>query len=486
MPNSPLVLDYASVLDTAVGATHGLSVAEIDRAAGAVADVVQHIEQERGAGHHRYRELPADRVMLKTVQAAVQRYAGKFENLVVLGIGGSALGNIALQTALNPAYYNLLSGRAGARAATRPVQSPAATGRRGPRLFVMDNVDPVQLGNLLDLLGPTLRRTLFNVISKSGETAETASQFLIVQDLITRRLGKRALTKNIVVTTDPEAGTLREIVTAVGYDTLSVPPGVGGRFSVLSAVGLFSAGLCGIKIEKLLAGAAAMGDRVGLPDVHKNPAAMLALLLHAFYVRGKRLHVMMPYSYQLKDLADWYRQLWAESLGKQRDRDGQPVIVGPTPIKALGATDQHSQVQLYREGPNDKVFIFLEVVKFARDVRIPRVAGTPEALRYLQGRSLGTLLNAEKRATEFALVASQRPCLTLRFPAIREHTVGQFILLWEAATSIAGGLLNINAYDQPAVQLGKEYTFALLGQQGYESQAAELRRFAQRSVTHVV
>ncbi len=509
MASPALQLDYASVLDTAVGATHGLSVAEIDRAAGAVAEVVQRIEQERATGHHRYRELPGDRAMLKTVQAAVRRYAGRFENLVVLGIGGSALGNIALQTALNPAYYNLLSGRAGARAATwstdyqsvrrrspattdrrgstatRPVQSPAAQ-RRGPRLFVMDNVDPMQIGNLLDLLGPALRRTLFNVISKSGETAETAAQFLIVQDLLARRLGKKALTSNIVVTTDPESGTLHDIVDAVGYDTLPVPPGVGGRFSVLSAVGLFSAGLCGMKIDKLLAGAAAMGERVSLPDVRKNPAAMLALLLHAFYVRGKRLHVMMPYSYQLKDLADWYRQLWAESLGKQRDRDGQPVIVGPTPIKALGATDQHSQVQLYREGPNDKVFIFLEVAKFARDVRIPRVAGTPAALRYLEGRSLGALLNAEKRATEFALVASQRPCLTLRFPAVTEHTVGQFILLWEAATSIAGGLLNINAYDQPAVQLGKEYTFALLGRPGYEAQAVELQRFAQRDASYVV
>ena len=476
MPSPALQLDYANVLDTAVGATHGLTVAEIDRAAGTVREVVRRIEQERTAGQHRYRELPGDRAMLKTVQAAVRRYAGRFDNLVVLGIGGSALGNIALQTALNPAYHNLLSGRAGARAATR----------RGPRLFVMDNVDPVQFASLLDLLGPSLRRTLFNVISKSGETAETASQFLIVQDLVARRLGKKALTTNIVVTTDPESGTLRELVDAVAYHALPVPPGVGGRFSVLSAVGLFSAGLCGIKIDKLLAGAAAMGERVGLADVRQNPAALLALLLHAFYVRGKRLHVMMPYSYQLKDLADWYRQLWAESLGKQRDRDGQPVIVGPTPIKALGATDQHSQVQLYREGPNDKVFIFLEVAKFARDVRIPRVAGTPAALRYLEGRSLGALLNAEKRATEFALVASQRPCLTLRFPAVTEHTVGQFILLWEAATSIAGGLLNINAYDQPAVQLGKEYTFALLGRPGYEAQAAELRRFAPRAATCVV
>lgn len=470
MAGTALQLDYGNMLDYAVGPAHGLSAAEVKRAEGEVKEVVARIERERKAGLHRYRELPHDPQMLKQVRAAVRRHAGKFENLVVLGIGGSALGNIALQTALNPPYHNLMGSRT----------------RRGPRLFVMDNVDPVQFANLLEVLATGLRKTLFNVISKSGETAETAAQFLIIRDLLARKLGKKALTRNVLVTTDPDGGTMREIVEADGFDALPVPPGVGGRFSVLSAVGLFSAGMCGIKIDKLLAGAAAMGARVGLRTVRKNPAAMLALLLHAFYVRGKRLHVMMPYSYQLKDLADWYRQLWAESLGKRHDLEDRAVNLGPTPIKALGATDQHSQVQLYREGPSDKVFIFLEVDKFARDVKIPRLAGTPEALRYLQGRSLGRLLSAEKRATEFALVASNRPCLTIRFPVVSEDTVGQFIMLWEATTSIAGGLLNVNPYDQPAVQMGKDFTFALMGRKGYQKQADQFARFARRGGRHVV
>lgn len=470
MPNPPIQLDFAHVLAAAVGPAHGLGPAEIRRAQPAVKEIVTRIERERKTGKHRYRELPHDTDMLKAVRSAVRRYSGKFENLVVLGIGGSALGNIALQTALNPAYHNVMATRA----------------RRGPRLFVMDNVDPTQLANLFDILGTGLRKTLFNVISKSGETAETAAQFLIIRDLLQRKLGKKALTRHMLVTTDPEGGTMRGIVDAEGYDALPVPPGVGGRFSVLSAVGLFSAGLCGIKIDRLLTGAADMGQRVSRKTIAKNPAAMLALLLHAYYVRGKRLHVMMPYSYQLKDMADWYRQLWAESLGKQHDLDGQPVQLGATPIKALGATDQHSQVQLYREGPNDKVFIFLEVEKFAKDVKIPRNAGVPDALKYLQGQSLAKLLNAEKRATEFALVASQRPCLTLRFPAVNEHAVGQFIMLWEAATSIVGGLLHIDPYDQPAVQTGKDYTYALMGKKGYEKQAREFTKFVKRGGKHVV
>jgi glucose-6-phosphate isomerase len=470
MPHPTIRLEFDNVLTSAIGPIHGLAPAEINRAAVQMKPLIVRVERERKAGLHGYRDLPADRAMLNAVRAAARRHRAGAENLVVLGIGGSALGNIALQTALNPPYHNLL-----------PVGK-----RRGPRLLVMDNVDPVQFANLLDALGPGLRKTLFNVISKSGETAETAAQFLIVRDLLAKRLGARALPRQLVVTTDAQTGTFRELVDAEGYDSLPVPEGVGGRFSVLSAVGLFSAEMCGISTGRLLEGAAEMSARAGQTAAKKNPAAMLALLLHAFYVRGKRLHVMMPYSYQLKDLADWYRQLWAESLGKQQDVSGAAVVVGPTPIRALGTTDQHSQIQLYREGPNDKVIIFLQVDQFAADVKIPREKNTPETLRYLENASLARLLNAEKDATEFALVASSRPCLTIRFPKIDERKVGQFIMLWEAATTLAGGLLDINPYDQPAVQTGKEFTFALMGKPGYERQAREFKRFAAHRGRHTV
>ncbi|MBL8879927.1 MAG: glucose-6-phosphate isomerase [Phycisphaerales bacterium] len=456
-----LELDYASALASAVGAAHGLEPAEIQAAQPAVASAIERIENERGSGQHRYRDLPDDKAMIAEIKKTVKRRSPGVENLVVLGIGGSALGNISLQSALNPPYYNLL---------------PAAK-RGGPRLFVVDNVDPVQIGALLDLLGPSLKKTLFNVISKSGETAETASQFLIVRDLLARKLGKKKLARNILCTTDPAEGVLRQVADAEGYETLPVPPGVGGRFSVLSAVGLFSAAMCGIRVDRLMQGARAMSKSAAEKRVERNPAAMLALLLHAFYVRGKRMHVMMPYSHQLNDMADWWRQLWAESLGKDQNEHGQPTTIGPTPIRALGATDQHSQVQLYREGPNDKVFVFLEVVKFDRDVKVPKDKAMPDALKYLQGTTLGNLLNAEKAGTEFALVKSRRPCMTIRFPAISEETVGQFIMLWEAATSIAGCLFGINPYDQPAVQLGKDMTYALLGKKGYEQHAAEFRAY---------
>ena len=236
MSAAMIKLDYANVLSAVVGPEHGISPGEIQRAAGEVRELVGRIESERRQGQHRYRDLPLDRAMVAGVRAAVRKHRPGKENLVVLGIGGSALGNIALQTALNPPLHNLL---------------PAGR-RRGPRLFVMDNVDPVQFANLLDFLGPGLSRTLFNVISKSGETAETAAQLLIVGDLLARRLGRRALVRHLLFTTDPESGTLREMVQREGFDALPVPAGVGGRFSVLSAVGLFSAAMCGIDIGRLL------------------------------------------------------------------------------------------------------------------------------------------------------------------------------------------------------------------------------------------
>jgi glucose-6-phosphate isomerase len=195
---------------------------------------------------------------------------------------------------------------------------------------------------------------------------------------------------------------------------------------------------------------------------------------------------MMPYSNRLYLLADWYRQLWAESLGKQHDRSGKEVFAGPTPIKALGTTDQHSQVQLYREGPNDKLTVFLEVVKQPRELAVPDVFGDVPGLAYLRKADLGTLLNAEKTATEYALACSKRPSVTIRFDEITPHTVGEFIYLYEFSTSLAGELLNINAYDQPAVELGKQATFALMGRDGYEAMAKEIAPFAQVDQKYVV
>ena len=444
-------VDVKKLFDRKLG-SYGLKADALSKLGPRLKKIVSEIEKQRKAGEHRYRQLPYDVAMRRSVKQLASRLRKSADNLVVLGIGGSALGNIALQQALNHPQYNLLS----------------RNRRKGPRLFVMDNVDPVTFQAMLDVVGNELPRTIFNVISKSGETAETASQFLIIRDLLRRKLGEKKAQKQIVATTDVHKGTLRTIVDREGYASLPVPDGVGGRFSVLSAVGLFSAAMCGIDIDELLKGAADMDKQVSRTAFKQNPAALLAAVKYLYYQRGHVMHVMMPYSNSLYGFADWYRQLWAESLGKEVVHGKSVKNLGPTPIKALGTTDQHSQVQLYREGPFDKLLMFLEVERFVRDVKIPtRVKDVP-ALSYLGGSSLSQLINAEKKATELALVASHRPCLTIRFPEVRPYTIGQFIYLMEATTTIMGDLMRLNPYDQPGVELGKQITYHLMGKPGYE------------------
>jgi glucose-6-phosphate isomerase len=453
-------LYYKNVTAEIVGSEHGITDAQLKTLAKKTLPLISRLNKERKAGKTSYRDLPYNEKTVQKVKKLTAELKDRCENLVVLGIGGSALGNIALQTALNPYMHNLDDSQ-----------------RPGPRLFVFDNIDPPQLASFLDWVGDKLDKTIFNVISKSGQTSETAAQFLIIHKLLLDRLGREGLQNQVIATTNRKKGTLRKIADDLNLRCLEVPEGVGGRFSVLSAVGLFSAAMCGIDIDSLLEGARAMDARVSCEDFYKNPAAINAAINYHFYNHGKKISVMMPYSYHLKDLADWYRQLWAESLGKTQDLKGNEVYIGPTPVKALGATDQHSQIQLYREGPNDKLFTFLQVNNFNQDIKIGPAPDCAPELGFLADKDLSLLLNSEKKATEYALLQSKRPCLTVVFPEVNAYTVGQFIYLYEVTTSFVGALFGINPYDQPAVELGKHATFALMGKPGdeYEELAQQIQ-----------
>ncbi len=472
-----ITIDYANCLVPRVG-KHGLEANSFEPHSPLMARLAQIAEQlaaSRGSGWERWRLLPFDPMRSEHVQSVrdvAERCRGRFDTMVVLGIGGSALGNIALQSALNPPTWNLL-----------PKDK-----RSGPRLFVLDNVDPDNIGAVLECAASSpggLERTLFNVISKSGETAETAAQFLIIRKALIDALGEREHANNIVAITDPAKGTMRTICDEAGYVTLPVPDGVGGRFSVLSPVGLFSAAMCGVDIEALLNGAALMDERCADREAHRNPAAILAMILvELARQKNKTIHALMPYANNMYLLADWFRQLWAESLGKRVDASGREVFAGFTPVKALGATDQHSQIQLYREGPNDKVIGFVEVEQFEHDITIPPGLGV-DSLQYLEGSTLSALLSAEKRATEYALVESKRPNFTIRMPRVDAHHVGEFLQLWMMTTAFAGRMLNIDAYDQPAVETGKKATFGLMGRAGFEKYKTEVDA-ALEETSHVV
>ncbi len=451
---------YKNISADIIGSENGISPEQLKILADETSPIIAEIDRQRKAGKTPYRDLPFNQQIPAKIKEVVAQFKDRCENFVVLGIGGSALGNIALQTALNPYMYNIDEHQ-----------------RKGPRLFVFDNVDPMQFSSFLKWVETQLDKTIFNVISKSGQTAETAAQMMIISKMLIDKLGPEGVKNQIIATTDAKQGTLRKTADRLGLVTLEVPDGVGGRFSVLSAVGLLSAAMCGIDIDGLLAGARDMDKRVSDNNFYKNPAAVNAAINYHYYNHGKRNSVMMSYSYVLKDFSDWYRQIWAESLGKAKDLTGKEVHIGPTPIKAIGATDQHSQVQLYREGPNDKLFTFLQVENFNSDLKIGPAPDNAPELGYLAGSEMAKLLNSEKSATEFALLKDKRPCLTVLFPKINAYTVGQFIYLFEVTTSFAGALFNINTYDQPAVELGKEATFALMGRQGYEKIADEIHRF---------
>lgn len=382
---------------------------------------------------------------------------GRFDNVLVLGIGGSALGGIAITEALLKPYWNLL---------------PTEKRNNYPRLFFLDNIDPDQINAMLDMLD--LRKTLVNVITKSGSTAETMSAFMIVKDRLEKELGDD-YRKNIVATTDKQSGILRQLSDQEGYKTFVVPDDVGGRFSVFSAVGLVPFALVGIDIDELMSGIKNMDLSLKNTDIYHNIAAQNALIHYLMDTKkGKNLSVMMPYSSRLKYVSDWFVQLWAESLGKEEDKEGNKVNIGPTPIKALGATDQHSQIQLYNEGPNDKIINFIRVKKFDTTLEIPKIFEYT-GIGYLGGKTVNDLMQAEADATRVALTDYQRPNVTITLPEVNAYYLAQLLYMLEVQTAIAGELYNINTFNQPGVEQAKNYTYALMGRQGYEDSAKALQ-----------
>jgi glucose-6-phosphate isomerase len=446
-----LVLDYNRMMAGTTG--RGISADSLDAIAERFRAVHQDVQARREGGSLGFFALPSEAGVVEQIRQFADGLGQAFDNVVVLGIGGSALGTIALQNALLRPHWNELDGE----------------GRDYyPRLYVLDNVDPTTVGPLLDRLDP--RRTLFNVVSKSGSTAETMAQYMIVRERLRQTIADDGYRGHLIFTTDPQRGVLRRIAEAEGIATLPVPPDVGGRFSVLSAVGLLPAALVGVDIEALLAGAAAMDERCRTPVLRDNPAGMFAALQYlAQQEAGASIHVMMAYSDRLYSMADWFRQMWAESLGKRMDLQGREVSTGPTPVKALGATDQHSQVQLYMEGPFDKTVTLLSARAPAADLEIPRTYQDVDELGYLGGRSLGQLLDAERQATSAALTAAGRMNMSLELPRVDEHSLGQLFMMLQVATVYAGAFYGVDPLDQPGVELGKQLTYGLMGRSGFSA-----------------
>jgi glucose-6-phosphate isomerase len=450
-------MDYNNMITDFVG-VEGISQADIDSISPKIESAKKAMISKRENGGMDWRDLPYNQDnIVKDILDYVKEVKDDFDAFVVLGIGGSALGPMAVQQAINHPFYNELSREK----------------RNGyPRLYIADNVDPEKLTYLFDTIDPT--KCLFNCISKSGSTSETMSQFMIIKQLLEEKLGKEEAKKHIVCTTDVANGNLTKIADDEGYKKFIVPSGVGGRFSQLTPVGLLPAAFCGIDIAQMLEGASYMDEQCKVDDIYKNPAYIYAILNYLGMQKGKNISVMMPYADSLKFISDWYCQLWAESLGKKHDINGKIVNAGPTPVKALGATDQHSQVQLYMEGPFDKMIVLLGVDKYKETVNIPKIYSEIPSLGFLGGVTQNELIKVEQMATEYALLQAGKMNMTITLPEVNEFTLGQLIYLFEVATAFTGELMNINAFDQPGVEAGKDATYAMFGRPGYEDKKKEI------------
>lgn len=443
-----LRLDYTNMMEPIQG---GITAQEWQQAGAAGKTAHAAVEKMRSAGEIGFIDVATDtRLLAQSIE-----FAGKareqFDDVVILGIGGSALGPVAIRTALRPNSWNALS----------------RDQRKGqPRLQVLDNVDPVTIAALLDRM--TLSRTLFVVTSKSGGTAETMAQFLIVHERL--QAAGLPIAHHVVFITDPKQGALRPLAEKLGVSALEIPTNIGGRFSVLTPVGMLPAALIDIDITALSAGAADMAARCNDGSLELNPALVYATLQWLSDTKhGRHIHVFMPYSDPLRDFAAWFVQLWAESLGKQKSGTG----VGPTPIAALGATDQHSQVQLFMEGPADKTVTFVSIRERDADVKIPAAFSDVKELGYLAGHSLSELINVEQRATAGALAKRGRPNMTISLDSVDPWHVGSLIMFLEIATAYAGSLYGIDAFNQPGVELGKQFAYAMLGRPGAEAARSE-------------
>lgn len=387
-----------------------------------------------------FMRLPNTREYARASVAVAEEIRGSgATDFIHVGIGGSALGPMALHRALNHPYHNLLSGR------------------RGPRVHFAENTDPGTLSAVLDVADPG--GTWVNVVTKSGSTAETMANFLVVRGRLIEALGSFGHQGRTIVTTDPEKGFLKEISEREDLRVLPIPADVGGRFSVLTPVGLLPAAVTGLDVEALLSGAARCVEEVE-EQKEEHPAVVGAAMHYLMDTeRGRNVRVMMPYADALERLAAWFVQLWAESLGK----DGK----GSTPHGAVGTTDQHSQVQLYMQGPQDKVIEIVEVENHPRDLRIPEAYEDLEGVGYLGGHTMAELLGVECDATRKALTEAGRPNATIKLGAVDEESIGYLFQALEIQTAVSGSLYGVNAFDQPGVEAGKEITYKRMGRPGY-------------------
>jgi glucose-6-phosphate isomerase len=431
-----LDFDFSLVLEKNLGGGEGMTARQLQAALRRAKAAALAVAKRHAAGRIGFPDLPYRVKEARAIARDAAALRRRFTHMLVLGIGGSALGTKAVLEGIGP------------------------SARRGLALSVADNVDP-------DAFFPALRahpmrKTVVVAISKSGGTAETNAQLSLAIAALKKTNGK-AWRDRLILVTDPEKGVFRRMAVKEGLASYPVPPNVGGRFSVLSPVGLLPLAAAGVSPLRLLAGARRMEEAFRKTAPEKNPV-LFASAVYAHYMLDdpRPVHVWFTYGEGLSRVAEWWQQLWGESLGKKR-REG--TAVGQTPARAVGVTDQHSQVQLYQDGPADKVFTFVKWRRGREGGKIPRAGFAPD-MAMLGGRPLRDLFDAEFDGTIGALWRARRPIVRMEIGGRDEEHLGAFLHFWEWVTAVVGECAGIDPFDQPGVEEGKIITRALMGQEG--------------------
>jgi len=383
------------------------------------------------------------------IRELAQTLGKKYENILLLGIGGSALGAKAVLQFLHGPFYNLEK-------------------HAQPRLFILDNLDPVLITKALDVID--IRKTAIIYTSKSGSTPETAAQFIFFYNQYKAAGGQL---EDIVIICDPGDNGINHIARQLGCHLLHIPKNLGGRYSVLSSVGFLPAEITGIDSTRLLAGAQAMHQSILDTPLPQNALFGLGNCLYELAGKGKSIHALFNYSSLLFEFGLWFVQLWAESLGKKLNLDNQVVYAGTTPLTSLGATDQHSILQLYKEGPADKVLGFVKIDSWPTDITLPEAFPGEKEYAYFTGHTMSEQLGIEQLATEMTLVGAGRPCYRITLKEVSPEALGALLYFYEALVVYTAKLCHINPFDQPGVEEGKNITYALMGRQDYSQKRAD-------------
>jgi len=426
---------------------------EVDYLTGAVRLAHEQLHNGTGAGsdYLGWIDLPVnyDKEEFARIQQAAQKIQGDSEVLIVIGIGGSYLGARAAIEMLSHSFYN--------------VQTKEQ--RKTPQIFFAgNNISSTYVTHLQQLLEG--RDWSINVISKSGTTTEPAIAFRIFREALERKYGKEEARKRIYATTDREKGALKKLANEEGYESFVIPDDVGGRYSVLTAVGLLPIAAAGIDIEAMMQGAADASVEYNNPNLAENESYQYAAVRNALYRKGKDTEILVNYEPSLHFVSEWWKQLYGESEGKD--------YKGIFPAAVDFSTDLHSMGQFIQEGNRNLFETVIQVGEVPEQITIERTEDDLDGLNFLAGKTLDFVNKKAFEGTLLAHTDGNVPNLVVNIKDMTPYTFGYLVYFFEKACGVSGYLLGVNPFDQPGVEAYKKNMFALLGKPGFEKEKAEL------------